>query len=86
MSVTATALSVTVNVKLSRCRRTAVGVLEVRRWTRLLTGSWNSSTSWKKWPHLSGWAGSLWTMLSAELAERAAALDDPDQDEIGESG
>ncbi len=41
---------------------------------------------WKKWPHLSGWAGSLWTMLSAELAERAAALDDPDLDEIGESG
>jgi hypothetical protein len=41
MSVTATALSVNVDVKLSRCRRTAVGVLEVRRWTRLLTGSWN---------------------------------------------
>jgi hypothetical protein len=41
---------------------------------------------WKKWPHLSGWAGSLWTMLSAELAERSAQLDDPDLDEIGESG
>jgi hypothetical protein len=41
---------------------------------------------WKKWPYLSGWAGSLWTMLSAEVAERSAQLDDPDLDEIGESG
>jgi len=40
---------------------------------------------WKKWPHLSGWAGSLWTMLSAELSEWAAQHD-PDLDEIGESG
>jgi hypothetical protein len=24
---------------------------------------------WKKWPHLSAWAGSLWRMLSEELAE-----------------
>lgn len=39
---------------------------------------------WKKWPHLSGWAGSLWTMLSAELAERSSQHEDAD--EIGESG
>jgi hypothetical protein len=41
---------------------------------------------WKKWPHVSGWCGSLWTMLSAELAERSAQLSDSDADEIGESG
>jgi hypothetical protein len=40
---------------------------------------------WKRWPHLSGWAGSLWTMLSAELAG-PSTKHDPDEDEIGESG
>lgn len=41
---------------------------------------------WKKWPHVSGWAGSLWTMLSAELAGPSSRHEDPDLDEIGESG
>ena len=41
---------------------------------------------WKKWPHISGWAGSLWSMLSSELAGPATKHDDPDLDEIGESG
>jgi hypothetical protein len=41
---------------------------------------------WKKWPHLSAWAGSLWSMLSAELAEAAARYSDPEIEEIGESG
>jgi hypothetical protein len=41
---------------------------------------------WKKWPHVSAWAGSLWGMLSAELAGPSAKHDDPDFDEIGESG
>jgi hypothetical protein len=41
---------------------------------------------WKKWPHVSGWAGSLWTMLSAELAGPSSSHEDPDIDEIGESG
>lgn len=41
---------------------------------------------WKKWPHVSGWTGSLWTMLSAELSGPASAHEDPDLDEIGESG
>jgi hypothetical protein len=40
---------------------------------------------WKKWPHVSGWAGSLWTQLSAELAG-PSTMQDPDIDEIGESG
>jgi hypothetical protein len=40
---------------------------------------------WKKWPHLSAWAGSLWSMLSAELSG-PASQHDPDLDEIGESG
>ena len=41
---------------------------------------------WKKWPHVSGWAGSLWSMLSAELAGPSAQHGGPDLDEIGESG
>jgi hypothetical protein len=41
---------------------------------------------WKKWPHLSAWAGSLWSMLSAEVAERSMRQADPETDEIGESG
>ena len=41
---------------------------------------------WKKWPHLSGWAGSLWSMLSAELSGPATQHSDPELDEIGESG
>jgi hypothetical protein len=41
---------------------------------------------WKKWPYLSGWAGSLWTMLSADLAGPSTQHGDPDLDEIGESG
>jgi hypothetical protein len=40
---------------------------------------------WKKWPHMSAWAGSLWSMLSAELSG-PASKHDPDLDEIGESG
>jgi hypothetical protein len=41
---------------------------------------------WKKWPHLSAWAGSLWGMLSAEVAEHSRQHDDSDTGEIGESG
>jgi hypothetical protein len=40
---------------------------------------------WKKWPHLSAWAGRLWSMLSAELAD-PSSQHDPEMDEIGESG
>ena len=40
---------------------------------------------WKRWPHVSGWAGSLWTLLSAELSG-PSTMQDPEIDEIGESG
>jgi hypothetical protein len=40
---------------------------------------------WKKWPDLSMWAGSLWRMLSEELAVPAAPHRDTDLDEIGGS-
>jgi hypothetical protein len=40
---------------------------------------------WKKWPQVSAWAGSLWSMLSAELSV-PATQHDPELDEIGESG
>jgi hypothetical protein len=41
---------------------------------------------WKKWPHVSAWAGSLWSMLSAELAGPSSPQRDPELDETGESG
>jgi hypothetical protein len=40
---------------------------------------------WKKWPHLSAWAGSLWRMLSEELAAPASPHEDAELDEVGGS-
>jgi hypothetical protein len=41
---------------------------------------------WKKWPSISAWAGSLWRMLSEELAGPATPHRDPELDEVGGSG
>jgi hypothetical protein len=41
---------------------------------------------WKKWPHLSGWNGRLWALLSTELAGPSARAADPELDETGGSG
>jgi hypothetical protein len=41
---------------------------------------------WKKWPGVSAWAGSLWRMLSEELAEAASPHRDAELDEVGGSG
>jgi hypothetical protein len=41
---------------------------------------------WKRWPEVSQWAGSLWKMLSEELAGPATPHGDPELDEVGESG
>jgi hypothetical protein len=40
---------------------------------------------WKKWPHLSAWAGSLWRMLSEELTGPGSPHRDADLDEVGGS-
>jgi hypothetical protein len=40
---------------------------------------------WKTWPSLSAWAGSLWRMLSEELAGPATPYGDADLDEVGGS-
>lgn len=40
---------------------------------------------WKKWPSLSTWSGSLWRMLSEELAGPATPHRDPELDEVGGS-
>jgi hypothetical protein len=40
---------------------------------------------WKKWPGLSAWAGSLWRMLSEELAGPSTAYHDAEVDEVGGS-
>jgi hypothetical protein len=40
---------------------------------------------WKKWPGLSAWAGSLWRMLSEELAGPATPYRDAELDEVGGS-
>ncbi len=41
---------------------------------------------WQRWPDLSSWAGSLWRLLSEELAQPATPHLDPELDELGESG
>jgi hypothetical protein len=41
---------------------------------------------WRKWPHLSAWAGSLWRMLSEDMAGPATPHRDTDLDEVGGSG
>jgi hypothetical protein len=41
---------------------------------------------WKKWPHVSAWAGSLWSMLSAELSAPSSPQSDAEHHETGESG
>lgn len=41
---------------------------------------------WKKWPQLSAWTGSLWSMLSAELAGPSSPQRDHEFDETGQSG
>lgn len=40
---------------------------------------------WKKWPSISAWAGSLWRLLSEELAEPAMPYLDTELDEVGGS-
>ena len=40
---------------------------------------------WKKWPSLSTWAGSLWRMLSEELAGPSTPHRDAELDEVGGS-
>jgi hypothetical protein len=40
---------------------------------------------WKKWPGLSAWAGSLWRMLSEELAGPGTPHRDSELDEVGGS-
>lgn len=40
---------------------------------------------WKRWPHLSAWAGSLFWLLSQELANPAEPQGDPELDEVGGS-
>jgi hypothetical protein len=41
---------------------------------------------WKRWPEVSGWAGSLWRMLSEELSVPGQPHRDHELDEVGESG
>jgi len=41
---------------------------------------------WMKWPGLSAWAGSLWKMLSEELADPGAPHHDAELHEVGGSG
>lgn len=40
---------------------------------------------WKKWPGLAEWAGSLWMMLSEELAAPTTPYHDADLHEVGGS-
>ncbi len=40
---------------------------------------------WMKWPSLAEWAGSLWKMLSQELADAASPHHDAELHEVGGS-
>jgi hypothetical protein len=40
---------------------------------------------WKKWPGLAEWAGSLWMMLSEEMAGPTTPYNDAELDEVGGS-
>jgi hypothetical protein len=41
---------------------------------------------WQRWPDLSSWTGSLWRMLSEELAQPASPHLDHELDELGGNG
>jgi hypothetical protein len=41
---------------------------------------------WRDWPQISAWAESLWQRLDEDLAGPATPPQDPDLDEVGESG
>jgi hypothetical protein len=41
---------------------------------------------WRDWPEINGWARSLWQRLNEDLARPATPPQDPDLDEVGESG
>lgn len=42
---------------------------------------------WREWPHVSGWAGSVWRLLNTDLAAAAVPHEfGDDLDEIGGSG
>jgi hypothetical protein len=41
---------------------------------------------WRDWPRLGSWAGTLWRQLNEDLATPAAAVRDPDIDEVGGEG
>jgi hypothetical protein len=41
---------------------------------------------WREWPHISGWAGSLWRKLNEDIEHAAAPATDGDHHEVGEAG
>jgi len=41
---------------------------------------------WMQWPQMSAWAGSLWRLLSEEMAGPSSPHDESELYEIGESG
>lgn len=41
---------------------------------------------WQRWPHVSSWAGSLWRLLNADVAEAATPLEESESHEIGGEG
>jgi hypothetical protein len=41
---------------------------------------------WRDWPEINAWARALWQRLNEDLAGPATPPQDPDLDEVGESG
>lgn len=41
---------------------------------------------WQRWPHVSTWAGSLWRLLNADLAEPATPAEESGSIDVGGEG
>jgi hypothetical protein len=49
-------------------------------------GRWLAASTrcdWRRWPHISSWALSLWRLLNEELMDPAVSSHHPDADEVG---
>lgn len=41
---------------------------------------------WQRWPHVSTWAGALWRLLNADMADAAVPAEDSEFHDIGGEG
>ena len=41
---------------------------------------------WQRWPHVASWAGALWRLLNADVAEAATPFEESETHEVGGEG